>query len=561
VVDFHVADRLRGSRLAVKDLVGAVIRGEIRVPRFDNDFRWNRRDVIRLLDSVTKGYPIGDLLLWARPSPAERAVIGRLAIELPTADRAWWVVDGQQRVTSLVNALHPEANGHAPFDVSYDLDVHSFVPRPPSEFYRYVPASLFLDSASLYKWFELAATSRDPSYAEYLEEAFALANGIQRYPVSTYQIEHEDADAAVEIFARTNSRSKSLGMAAIFSAAPLADYLGGNVSPVRAMIGRVAARTGFGVLDEGTATAAMPAAHRAGADSGPSVGASDGPDDRYRAAENALVRAAEFLQERADVPHVALLPHRPVLTILAQVFAAFPSPVERNLELLRRLFWRTTTLAATSPGGDVANVVRSLTDQIMAGNESRSVSDMLLTVGEPTAADPFPRTDHFAVNALAGKIVLSSWWSLRPRSPLTGQPYDEHDVQEALADQSTATVAIRPIFGRDIPDDQRHWAANWLFVPSATDPIDDFLVLFGRQPATLSDTEWERVLASYCITPASAVLLRTGRKEEFLAARRETTDGNLSDFLHRMARWGHDDSPPLDWLMDDDLNSPDGVPE
>lgn len=41
------------------DLVAEAWRGRVRVPHFQRDFRWGRKDVIRLFDSIVRGFPIG----------------------------------------------------------------------------------------------------------------------------------------------------------------------------------------------------------------------------------------------------------------------------------------------------------------------------------------------------------------------------------------------------------------------------------------------------------------------------------------------------------------------
>ena len=38
--------------------------GEIRVPAFQRSFRWTEAQILSLLDSVIRGYPIGSMLLW-----------------------------------------------------------------------------------------------------------------------------------------------------------------------------------------------------------------------------------------------------------------------------------------------------------------------------------------------------------------------------------------------------------------------------------------------------------------------------------------------------------------
>lgn len=103
--------RVSATTYDLEDLVTDAWEGRIRVPHFQRDFRWTLQDVIRLFDSIVKGYPVGSLLLWVREADAQRIRLGALDIDAPQVQQALWVVDGQQRITSLANALHSWRRG------------------------------------------------------------------------------------------------------------------------------------------------------------------------------------------------------------------------------------------------------------------------------------------------------------------------------------------------------------------------------------------------------------------------------------------------------------------
>ena len=48
----------------IEELVTGVKYGEIKLPKFQRPFVWKRKEVLKLLDSIYKGYPIGSILLW-----------------------------------------------------------------------------------------------------------------------------------------------------------------------------------------------------------------------------------------------------------------------------------------------------------------------------------------------------------------------------------------------------------------------------------------------------------------------------------------------------------------
>ncbi|HSG40673.1 MAG TPA: DUF262 domain-containing protein, partial [Thermoanaerobaculia bacterium] len=58
-----------------------------------------------LLDSISKGFPIGAFLFWKGPAEAGRVSVGSFTVDAQARPDALWVVDGQQRITTLVDAL------------------------------------------------------------------------------------------------------------------------------------------------------------------------------------------------------------------------------------------------------------------------------------------------------------------------------------------------------------------------------------------------------------------------------------------------------------------------
>ncbi|MCO5997414.1 GmrSD restriction endonuclease domain-containing protein [Actinoallomurus rhizosphaericola] len=59
----------RVERTRPTELVEWTLSGRIRIPRFQRPFRWEKDDIRQLFDSIFRGYPIGNLLMWRRPAP------------------------------------------------------------------------------------------------------------------------------------------------------------------------------------------------------------------------------------------------------------------------------------------------------------------------------------------------------------------------------------------------------------------------------------------------------------------------------------------------------------
>ncbi|MCA9641815.1 MAG: DUF262 domain-containing protein, partial [Myxococcales bacterium] len=92
---------LVAETMSIPELVGLVTAGRVRIPVYQRGLVWKASDVLKLLDSVYRGYPIGSLLLHQRPGPAKRFELGPLVIHAREEQHALDVVDGQQRLVSL----------------------------------------------------------------------------------------------------------------------------------------------------------------------------------------------------------------------------------------------------------------------------------------------------------------------------------------------------------------------------------------------------------------------------------------------------------------------------
>jgi hypothetical protein len=549
----------------LEDLISEAWRGGVRVPHFQRDFRWGAQDVLRLFDSIVKGYPVGSLLLWVRRSPAQRITLGSLEIDAPALDNALWVVDGQQRITCLANALHVVGNRHIPFNICYDLDEGQFVQYPTLIQSRYIPLPILFDLDKLLDWFAQAGQQA----AEFFPEARRIAKRLRQFKVPAYLVKQDNEEVLTDIFDRMNNYGKRLSRAEIFSALFAGPEEGAQDRLSFSRIAeRVADRTGFGVIDDDTVLAAILA--RRGPDpsreirnefaenrrrSGTEFPGED-RDTAYAEGEHALVRAIGFLQGVAGVPHISLLAYRSLLVVLTRFFAHFPEPHDRNLQLLRRVYWRAAVSGPAVFRGSFTQISRVLSARINPGDEWAAVQGLIEAMKD--APESMPNPERFRTNEAGAKIILSSWWALQPRSPITGKRYDSQDLANLLADQTTAAVAVRRIFPRGLPVKQQFWSANRLFVPSEEDPVDELTTLFLRRPVGLDDETWNAVLSSYCINREVVEHLRRGDRDAFLSARQDLITEQLRSFLQRMAEWGYEDTPSLDSL---DLDDPDDMDE
>ncbi len=522
----------------ISALVTQVREGRVRVPAFQRPLRWKREDVRRLFDSVLKGYPIGSLLLWKRPAPAERISVGNLTIEAPALDEALWVVDGQQRLTSLANAL-TEAGSRDAFALAYDLESRALVEsrkdRP-----HLVPLYLLFDLQELLKWF-----ARNPDESTHLDEAIRVASLLKEYRVPVYVVAQDDESVLRDIFDRMNTFGKRLSRAEVFDAL----HSTSRADRLADVAERVHARTGFGVLDENTLLLCslarqstnlardfreeLPRAQEGSVDGAAITKAN-------RATEDALVAALKFLQSECHVPHLTFLPYGYLVVVLTRFFALHPAPQARNVDLLRRFMWRAALAGPRIARGAYTGTLRMFVGCV-GDDESASVQKLLTTAArEDDLFELRSLPKRFSPKLAEARFVLCAMWKNGPRSFSTGERYDTAELAEALVGRKTASDAL------------------YLLDPAAKDAklrIENRLIWLEPEPPSfdgLAADRFDEILASHVLPRDLAI------PEEILEYRRQALLSLTRQFLSVMAETSLEDTPPLADLADEDADQDEG---
>lgn len=116
------------SDFSIRDILNQVSKGNLRIPAFQRGFVWDTDSVAFLMDSIYKGYPFGTIQLWrTREELSTEKQFG--PFRLFSRDEEYpidYVLDGQQRVTSIFGVFQTEINEiegvENPFKIYYDLE-------------------------------------------------------------------------------------------------------------------------------------------------------------------------------------------------------------------------------------------------------------------------------------------------------------------------------------------------------------------------------------------------------------------------------------------------------
>ena len=523
----------------LRDLVAT---GRVRIPDFQRSFRWTNQDVVALFDSLHQGYPIGNLLMWKREAPAQRVTVGSIDIDAPGRPDALWLVDGQQRVTSIVNAMDARSVGDRRFAVGYDLENSCVVSTLGRHSRAVMPLFRLFDFESAWQWFE-ENTEFQALRGRY-QEAFNTFNAVS---VPATVLEGADEDKLRVIFDRINQSGKKLKSSEVFEA------LNSSVSDgrtLRSISDAVARSTNFGLLSEDQVLNVLKARRypdymRDGRDEFGDERRrnSDFPDEdrdeAYAQTELVLKRATRFLQDNCCIPHVTLLPYSAILVVVARFFALFPEPKRRNKELLKRWVWRTIvkTIEGTISSGNVQT--RTFLKSVRRGDESDSVQELLESVGERATADriliPTAR-----MNRSDAKACVCAMWSHYMRSEdCTGQALTAL-FDSLVGDYGSAAYLLEDYVGYD---------------RMGEDSGDRYSSL-ANKILLVSEEAWqdEDALRAFMTAHADMLMLPDGTEEsdsqvdpeELINRREEVVSLRVNEFFDSMMAWDYVSFAPVE---------------
>lgn len=111
--------------MSVETLVGDIERGALRLPEMQRGYVWRATQVRDLLDSLYRGYPSGNILVWETDGSTN---LRDMAVEQEDVASTQFrlLLDGQQRLTSLSAILRGETvtvrNRKKPIDILFNLE-------------------------------------------------------------------------------------------------------------------------------------------------------------------------------------------------------------------------------------------------------------------------------------------------------------------------------------------------------------------------------------------------------------------------------------------------------
>ena len=404
-------------------LVERIEAGKIRVPRFQRAFVWKQGDLLALLDSILRGFPIGSILVWDTEENIESTErVGPVKISSPPGGVVGYLIDGQQRVSTLVGTLRltdamDDNVDNVDWRVYFNLDTQEFHRSPPDgPGAQHFPVHSLLNTAGFFEACRrIESEVSDPDRRQrWLDEADRLANVFRDYQIPLIRIREADLDSAVTVFARLNRTGRKMAADEMVSALTYQRgqfHLAQNLDEFKSELDK----KGFGNLDRVFLLRAVLAALDR------DIYAKDWADlmvktevraklpDAFESAARGIRSALEFLS-RLGVTSDRLLPYGLQLVFLGEFFRRCPQRTENVVRLLNQWFW-VTSFTGWFGGVNTAKASHALNDiQKLA---TGAVTEFGV-VDLDAPAQPFP--DRFDGRSARVRAFLLYLTSLKPRS-------------------------------------------------------------------------------------------------------------------------------------------------
>ncbi|MBC2901626.1 DUF262 domain-containing protein [Streptomyces sp. PSKA01] len=326
-------------------VVDRVLEGDVVLPKFQRNFVWTRQQILDLLDSVARNYPIGSILLWQSTEQlaSERTVAGLAVGEHRHGYPVNYILDGQQRLATICGALHwaPDGDAESNWNIVYDLEEQAFrhtdtLEDPPAHI---IPVRLLSNG------FLFANRASKLGSADLQERAAELYNRFSNYQIAVVTLRGMPSTEVAKVFERINSTATPLTVVDLMRAATWSPEF--DLKDEIDELLEVLSRKQYGKVDTKTMLRTISAAAGFGfsrEDMNQLRNLNkDELEEAVKAAVEASKLAVDFLTTHVRTPRATALPYYNQFAVLVEIFRQVPKATAAQYDAIERWFWLTAS--------------------------------------------------------------------------------------------------------------------------------------------------------------------------------------------------------------------------
>jgi hypothetical protein len=201
--------KLQRASVSVGSLVDDIDRRQLLLPEIQRDYVWKPAQVAGLFDSLYREYPSGSILLWETD---EDVSVRPVKIEptgaMPTGGSVQYLIDGQQRITSLHRVFNDPDGMRVVFNIeSEKFQIQSAATeRDP----RWVAVHTVLHEPDLYGFVDALAMKVSTIDRNVIGKRLGRVQAVGKYVYHVEIISNLPYQEVTEIFIRVNSKGRAL---------------------------------------------------------------------------------------------------------------------------------------------------------------------------------------------------------------------------------------------------------------------------------------------------------------------------------------------------------------
>ncbi len=322
--------------------------GDIKIPAFQRGFVWNQEQVLALLDSIYRDYPIGSILLWqtSEKLKSTRNIGGFLIPERDPAYPVNYVLDGQQRLATIY-AIFCKDRGRDPQNARYyDIDPDIFEIYFDLDDDKFVPDGDLVDGHANLKMTSLLDADRffddvNKLNKKYRKKARDLQSKFMNYEIPVVTTTKRSKEEVGTIFERINNTGTRLTVLDLMVAWTWGEefHLREELDQIKEILGS----KGFGETPDKIVLQCLAGIVEKTTKTKDIIGLEpETVRNSMDLLKISLEKSVDFLSTELNVISRDFLPHSHQLVPLTFFFSRVNTPNQEQSKTLKQWFWKTS---------------------------------------------------------------------------------------------------------------------------------------------------------------------------------------------------------------------------